>query len=83
MCRFCQRGISLKHFKKCPNCAELVRNKAVRCRWCRSAIPPDSSGGREDPFAPVPRIPKKPQGENAVALPLPHPNPHEDSPDSD
>lgn len=73
VCRFCKRGVSSKHFKKCPNCAELVRNKASRCRYCKKKISGDGLGpsSGSDPFAPVPRIPRIPQGESAVALPLP------------
>lgn len=74
MCRFCQRGLSLTHFKKCGFCKEMVRIKATYCRFCSHDLsePPPKHG----PFngAPVPRSPSGgPALKTEVALSLPQP----------
>lgn len=42
ICRFCQHGISAKHFRPCINCAEMVRIEASRCRFCQTDLPGQS-----------------------------------------
>lgn len=34
-----RRGESDEH-RKCPQCAEIIRREAVRCRYCSAEIPP-------------------------------------------
>jgi hypothetical protein len=78
MCRFCQRGLSSQHFKKCRFCAEMVRRSAHKCRFCMANLsdtPPGSTGPPRRPpqGAPVPRVPLKPVKATETTLPLPEP----------
>lgn len=43
LCRFCQNGISLAHFRECWSCGEMIRDCASYCRCCNSTrpFPPD------------------------------------------
>jgi len=70
VCRFCQRGLSPKHFKKCPFCAEMVRHAAQKCRYCQSSLsePPQ---GRPGAGSRVPRPSPGPLKSTEVALALP------------
>ncbi len=74
MCRFCHRGISFDHYKRCLACAELVRKNATRCRFCGSKLAePPASRGRPQSGAPVPRVPRTPVRSAQIVLPLPAP----------
>lgn len=33
------RAITSGEYKRCPNCAELVRSAAIKCRHCGSELP--------------------------------------------
>ena len=43
LCRFCQRGLSAKHFKNCPRCHEMIRPFARKCRFCGTNLEVSSS----------------------------------------
>ena len=45
--RALERGlVNSGDMRKCPSCAELVRQEAVKCRFCGEALPP---GEHPDP----------------------------------
>ena len=38
-----ERAINNGNLKKCPSCAELVKNEAIICKHCNRQLPPPSS----------------------------------------
>jgi elongation factor Ts len=39
ICRFCQSGLSLEHFRTCPFCAEMINRESKLCFYCKSNVP--------------------------------------------
>jgi len=50
MCRFCERGLSIQHFKRCSYCGEMIRNSAVKCRFCACDVTKPPGGKQGDTF---------------------------------
>jgi hypothetical protein len=73
LCRFCQRGLSERHFKKCRNCGEMVRLAARKCRFCSAAISDPPTPERPSDGSRVPRPSSDPPGARDIALRLPEP----------
>ncbi len=65
MCRFCHRGVSSRHFRKCLFCSEMVRQLARKCRYCQANLPYWSGPSQG---APVPSPRTDPEGGAEVAL---------------
>ncbi len=72
MCRFCHKGLSLRHYRHCPFCYEMVRINARKCRYCKMSIfDPPSPPGRPPQGSPLPK-PRGP-GPQAAEIVLPKP----------